>query len=448
MQDLEGTRLPPQNLEAERAVLGSMLRDNAVIGDVLQILREEDFYPDAHRKVFAASTALHDAGKPVDLVTLAETLKARGQIEDLGGYGYLAELWDAAPTAANAEYYAHIVRDKAIVRHLIHASTEILCDSYDQVMPADELLEAAERKVLDIAQMGITGQTYDAAAVVREVYDRMDARSARGGRALGVPTGFEDLDRLMAGLQDSELIVVAARPSLGKTSFGLSVAGHAALELGLPVLFVSLEQTRHELVERLMICEAKVDSQRVRLDTVAADERQRLIDAGRRIGASPLWIDDSPGQSMLRIAANARRLKLRKDIKLVVLDYLQLVQPEPGRKTRQEEVSGISRRLKGLARELQIPVLALAQLNRAPEDRADGRPRLSDLRESGAIEMDADVVMLLHQPKLQKAGAGTDGPADTTVVELILAKQRNGPTGEVPLVYRKPYMRFENYFPM
>jgi replicative DNA helicase len=436
----EVERLPPQNREAERCVLGSMLRDNGVIGDVLQILRAENFYADAHQKIFQAIVTLYERAHPVDLVMLAEILKEQKHIEDVGGYGYIAELWDAAPTAANAEYYARIVRDKAIVRHLIHAGTEILRDSYDQGMPADELLESAERKILDIAQMGITGQTTTLEQALREAYDRIDTRSQRDQLSIsGLPTGFIDLDDKTAGLQNSELIIIAARPSVGKTSLALCIARHAAVEEQLPIFFVSLEQSRIELAERLLCAQARVDSHKLRKGHLSSDDMQKLIEAGDRLRQAKLFIDDSPGQGMLRIAANARRLKLRHHVKLVLIDYLQLIEPDNRRDNRQEQVANISRRLKFLAKELQIPVVACAQLNRSPEDRTDHRPRLADLRESGSIEMDADTVMLLHRPEMYEPGQheGT--------VEVIIAKQRNGPTGEVTLTYIKQFMRFENF---
>src|SRR5437016_2334808 len=432
-------RLPPQSRDAERSVLGSMLRDNGVIGDVLQIIREENFYLDAHRKIHKGIITLYDKGHPVDTVILAEVLKDLKQIEDIGGYGYLGELWDAAPTAANAEYYARIVRDKAIVRHLIHASTEILRDSYDQVMPADELLEAAERKVLDIAQMGITGQTYTLQEALREAYDRIDSRHQHDQYSIsGLPTGFVDLDEKTAGLQNSELIIVAARPSIGKTSFALCLARHIAVEEERPVFIVSLEQSRIELAERLLCCQAQVDSHKLRGHLSSAD-MQKLIEAGGVLRNAKLFIDDTPGQGMLRIAANARRLKLRHQIRAVFVDYLQLIEPDNRRDSRQEQVANISRRLKFLARELQIPVVALAQVNRSSEDRQDHRPRLADLRESGSLEQDADTVMLLHRPDMYEPGQHEG------VIEVLIAKQRNGPTGEVTLTYIKEYMRFENF---
>ncbi len=434
-------RLPPQSREAERCVLGSMLRDNGAIGDVLQIVsRAENFYLDAHQKIFRSIQALYDRGHPVDLVMLAEVLKEQQHIEDVGGYAYLAELWDAAPTAANAEHYARIVRDKAIVRNLIHASTEVLRDAYDQAMPADELLEGAERKILDIAQMGITGQTFTLSQALSEAYDRIDTRSQRDHMSIsGLSTGFIDLDDKTAGLQNSELIVVAARPSVGKTAFSLSLVRHIAVEENKPVFFVSLEQSRIELAERLLCSQARVDSHKLRKGHLGSDDMQKLIQAGEVLRSARLFIDDTPGQGMLRIAANARRLKLRHQIALVVVDYLQLIEPDNRRDSRQEQVANLSRRLKFLARELKIPVVALAQVNRSSEDRQDHRPRLADLRESGAIEQDADTVMLLHRPELYEPGQheGT--------VEVIIATHRNGPTGEITLTFLKQFMRCENF---
>jgi replicative DNA helicase len=440
--DMEASeRLPPQNQEAERSVLGSMLRDNNVIGDVVQILRPEHFYAYAHQKIFEGIAKLYvDRGHPADLVTLAEYLREQNFIEDVGGYAYLSDLWDAAPSPANAEYYARIVRDKSIVRSLIHACTEIQRESQEQAQPAEELLDGAERKILDIAQMGFTGHTVTLQQALKEAYDRIDSRSQRDHMAIsGIPTGFLDLDNLTAGLQNSELVIVAARPSVGKTSFALNIVRHAAADENHPVFFVSLEQSRIELAERLLCCQARVDSHRLRKGHLSNEEMEKLVAAGDTLRQAKIFLDDSPGQNMLRIAANARRLKLRQDIRLVVIDYLQLIEPDNRKDSRQEQVAAISRRLKFLARELQIPVIALAQVNRSSEDRQDHRPRLSDLRESGAIEQDADTVMLLHRPELHEPGQH-DG-----IVEVIVGKQRNGPTGDVTLTYLKQFMRFENF---
>lgn len=439
--DPEGIdRLPPQSPEAERSVVGSMLRDNGVIGDVIQIVRPENFYTDAHQKIYQAITALYDKGHPVDLVVLVDKLKELKQIEDIGGYAYLAVLWDAAPTAANAEYYARIVRDKAIVRSLIHSCNEIQRDSYEQAMPADELLESAERKILDIAQMGITGQTYTLKQALDEAYDRIDTRHQQDQTSIsGLPTGFVDLDEKTAGLQNSELVIIAARPSHGKTAFALNIARHIAVDDARPVFFVSLEQSRIELAERLLCCQARVDSHKLRKGHLASDDMQKLIEAGGVLRDAKLFIDDTPNQGMLRIAANARRLKLRHGIKLVMIDYLQLIEPDNRRDSRQEQVANISRRLKFLARELSIPVVALAQVNRSSEDRQDHTPRLADLRESGSIEQDADTVMLLHRPEMYEPGQHEG------IMEIHVAKQRNGPTGELTLTFLKQFMRFENF---
>jgi replicative DNA helicase len=434
-------RLPPQNREAERSVLGSMLRDNAVIGDIVQIVRTEHFYADAHQKIFSAITYLYDKGKPVDIVVLAEELHQRGQVEDIGGYGYLTELWDAAPTAANAAYYANIVRDRSLVRSLIHTSTEILRDAYDQVQPADEMLQTAERKMFDIASSGIVGQTYELREAIDDAFDRIDRQAVGDSPHTGIPTGYLDVDEITAGLHNSELVIVAARPSVGKTAFALNVIRNVVVEERQPAFFVSLEQARIELAERLLVCQARVDSHKLRKGRLNSDDIDKLMEAGGLLKSAKLFIDDTPAQNMLRIGANARRLRLREKIKIVVVDYLQLIEPDNRRDPRHEQVAQISRRLKFLARELKIPVVALAQVNRSPEDRHDHKPRLADLRESGSLEADADTVILLHRPDVYEPGE-REG-----IVEAIIAKQRNGPTGDVTLTFVKQFMRFENHMP-
>jgi replicative DNA helicase len=434
-------RLPPQSREAERSVLGSMLRDNLVISDVVQLVRAEDFYADAHQKIFQAILSLYDRGHPADLVTLAETLREAKQLEDVGSYPYLAELWDAAPTAANAEYYAQIVRDRSIVRNLIHASTEILRDAYDNTQPSNELLHQAERKILDIAEKGTTGQTFTLQEIIFDAYRRIEERQglATENKASGLATGYTDLDEITAGLQNSELIIIAARPSVGKTAFALNLTRNIVIEEKKGAYFVSLEQSRIELAERLLCSQARVDSHKLRKGRLSADDIDKLMEAGGILSKAKLFIDDTPGQGMLRIAANARRLQRRQGIDLVVIDYLQLIEPENRRDPRQEQVAQISRRLKFLAKELAIPVVALAQVNRSSEDRQDHRPRLADLRESGSIEQDADTVMLLHRPDRYEPGQHEG------IIEVIIGKQRNGPTGEVTLAYRKEFMRYENF---
>ncbi|MCS7046417.1 MAG: replicative DNA helicase [Gemmataceae bacterium] len=437
-------RAPPHDREAERGILGSMLRDNALIPEIVQLVRASDFYIFAHQKIFEALVALAvTQGKPADPVTLANYLKENQLVEDTGGYAYIIELWDAAPSAGNHRYYAEIIRQKAIVRNLIHACNELAADAVDEARPPQELLDTAERRILEIAEQSVTGNTATLQEAIRDALTRLDVRNKKGDRGWGgVPTGFVDLDTLTAGFQESELIIIAARPSVGKTAFALNILRHVVVEEHMPALFVSLEQSRVEIAERLLCNQARLRSDRLRKGYLSMEERDRLHAAIDVLGQASLFIDDTPGQNMLRIAANARRLKLRHNIRIVVIDYLQLIDPETrGRESRQEQVAVISRRLKFLARELKIPVVALAQVNRASEDRADHRPRLSDLRESGAIEQDADTVFLLHRPEYHEPGQ-KEG-----IVEVIVGKQRNGPTGEVTLYFEKEFMRFVNSAP-
>ncbi|MCI0463096.1 MAG: replicative DNA helicase [Gemmataceae bacterium] len=434
----EGTaRLPPQNLDAERSVLGSILRDNSVLDDVNQIVQTAHFYTHAHQVIFDACNQLRTRGDPIDMVTLAEHLSAQKLLQDVGAH-YLSELWDAAPTAANAVYYARIVRDKGLVRHLIHASTEILRDAYDQAQSANELLEAAEKKIFDIAQMGVTGHYITLQAALDDAYRRIDVRTQHGRPVSGIATGYVDLDEKTAGLQNSELIILAARPSVGKSAMALNLARNMIVQEGRAVFFVSLEMSRLELAERLLCSQGRVDSHRLRKGHLSSDDMQRLIEAGDVLSKAKLFIDDTPAQGMLRIAANARRLKMRQNLDIVFIDYLQLIEPDNKRDSRQEQVANISRRLKFLAKELEIPVVALAQVNRSSEDRQDHKPRLSDLRESGSLEQDSDTVMLLHRPESEPGQQGE-------TIDVIIAKQRNGPTDTVTLTFLKQFMRFENF---
>src|SRR5215471_5060245 len=317
--DMVADRLPPQNRDAERSVLGSMLRDNGIIGDVVQIVRYDNFYSDAHQKIFQAIVALYDKAHPADLVTLADYLKEQKQIEDIGGYPYLAELWDAAPTAANAEYYARIVRDKAIVRNLIHAGSEILCDAYDQTQPADELLGAAENKIFEIASLGVTGQTYTLEQALAEAYDRIDKRSTGDTATSGVATGFVDLDEKTAGLHEGELVILAARPSVGKTALALNLAQHVAVEPARkqPVAIFSLEMSSESLLTRMICASARVDQQKFRASYLNQDERRRLAKAASDIVQAPLFIDDTAGTHLMDIHAKLRRLKSEHGLSLV-----------------------------------------------------------------------------------------------------------------------------------
>lgn len=434
---MQHDRLPPHNRSAEMSVLGSCLRDNHAIDDVATLLRPPDFYLDAHQVIFEAVVAVHNKGKPVDTVVLADVLRA--DLDRIGSYPYLAELWDCAPTAANAVHYAGIVRELSLARGLIQAGTEMVRAGYDRNGPMEEILAEAEQAVLGLAEVGCAGESVTLETALAETYDRIDAR--REGTVSGLPTGYADLDEILCGLQESEMVLIGARPSVGKTAFALNLIRNIAINQGEPLFFVSLEQSRTEVVERLLCSDARVDSHRLRRGTISPDDMDRLIKSGSRMRKRLMFIDDTTSQTMLRIAANARRLRRKHGIKAVVIDYLQLIETErSGAKVpRQEQVADISRRLKFLARELKIPVITLAQVNRGLEERADHRPRLSDLRESGALEQDSDVVMMLHRPERYQPGQLPG------VTEVIIAKQRNGRTGEINLTFLAPFMRFENF---
>jgi len=417
-----------------------MLRDNHVINDCVLIVKPEHFYDVANRLIYDAVVHLFDAAKPVDVVVLAEELKKRGQIEEIGGYAYLAELWDSTATAANAEYYARIVRDKGLLRLLIGTGNEILREAYAAADEADQIMHRAVGKMIAVADAGVNSQYHHFSDVLKETYDRIDVRSTGSAMAVsGVPTGYTDLDTLTAGFQNGEMIIIAARPSIGKTAFALNLARNMAVDHDVPILFCSLEQSRIELTERLIACHARVDMKKIRNGQLSAEDMNQIIAAGDDMRKAKFFIDDSPNQSMLRIAANARRMKQNYGLRAVFIDYLQLIEPENRRDPRQEQVAQISRRVKALARELSLPVVALAQVNRSSEDREGNQPKVSDLRESGSLEQDADTVMLLHRPERHNPGE-REGEVD-----VIIGKQRNGPTGQVTLSFVKEHARFDNH---
>lgn len=428
-------RVPPSNLEAERCVLGSCLRQNAVFDDVCLIVGPDDFYSDAHQKIVQAMLARWAKGGPVDLVILADALKAAGQIDDIGGYSYLAGLWDAAPTAANAEHYAKIVREKAIARSLVHAGMEITRTGYDPSSPSEELLEKAEETIFAIADRRMQVASVALAQAVGHTFDCIDSR-ARSGASDGVPSGFEKLDELTTGFRPGSLVIVAARPSVGKTAFASALA-IGACRGDKPSLFISLEQTYPELVERMLCAEAQVNSHKVRKGWLSQMDVSDLHAAGEKLKQLRMFIDDAHSQSVHRIAALARRHRRRHGIEALFIDYLQLIVPDNRRTAREQQVAEIAQRLKHLARELGIPVICLAQLNRDSEKRAGHVPILADLRESGAIEQEADMVMLLHRPDIYGDGEDREGEVD-----VIVAKHRNGMTGTITLAFSKQYMRF------
>lgn len=426
----------PEEL-TEQAILGAVLRHPPVLEDVLPILRPEHFHAYQHQQTFAAMLALWEQSKPIDLAAVADQLHRTGKLEDLGGYPWLARLWDETPTAAEAVYHARRVRDRALLRFLAQAGREITLAAENPTSPAEQTLEDAERQIFAVAEQGLVGEVVPLSSAIHDAAHQLDERCLSPRPDLsGLPTGFAELDGLTAGLQPSELILVAARPSVGKTAWGLSLLRHVAVEEGQAAFVASLEQSRVELAERLLASQAWVDSHAMRTGNLSPADADRLAEARDVLCRARVFIDDSPRQGMLRIAANARRLKRRHGIALVLVDYLQLIEPEDRRVPRYEQVGQISRRLKQLAREVKVPVVALCQLNRSIEERSNSTPRLADLRESGSLEMDADTVLLLHRAQ------AVPGPVQP--IAAILAKQRNGPIGNFPLDYHKPYVRFQD----
>ncbi len=437
-------RLPPQSLEAERGVIGSVLLDPDMCDEVVLLLRPDDFYSQANQTLYSQIVAMHDEGSRIDTMLLIERLKQAGDLDAVGGAAYLAEVVQSVPVAAHATYYAKIVRDKAMLRSLIHASTEILRDAWDPTLESKELLARAEEKVFAIHDRQSADQVSPMHDVLLQAFEQIDAR-LKEGHATGVPTGFTDLDNLTGGLHDSELVILAARPSMGKTALATNIADFATVESGIGTLFVSLEMSRLELAQRMLCGRGRIDGSKFRSGFLSHEDREKLLEAAAGLSNAALFVDDTPNRTVTEIAAAARRLKRRSNLGLVVIDYLQLIEPDNPRDPRQEQVARIARRLKGLARELSIPVLCLAQLNRQAETTKDNRPRLSHLRESGAIEQDADVVMFVHREEYYHS---REEAADRDLIgkaEIICAKQRNGPTGEVKLTWQQEYTRFENF---
>jgi replicative DNA helicase len=439
-------RKPPYSPEAEMSVLGGMFIDGDAVAKAIEIVDDSMFYREGHRRIFRAMVRLWEQGEVVDAVTLTEQLKSAGDYESAGGAPYLAQLLDAVPTAANIEYHARIVREKALLRRLIEAASWIIQTTYEAGGEVEELLDAAEQKIFQIAQ------THDRKGFVwiKELLwpamEQIEMLSQNSSPITGVPTGFDDLDRLTAGFQKGDLIIVAARPSMGKTAFTLNVAQHAAISAHRSVAFFSLEMSKESLVQRMLTSEARVDASRVRTGRLRDDDYPRLAQAAGLLNTAPIYVDDTPGISILEMRAKARRLKAdRPDLSLIIVDYLQLMQGNGRTENRQQEVSEVSRGLKALAKELDTPVIALSQLSRAVESRPDKRPMMSDLRESGALEQDADLIMFLYRPEYYHGPTDKDGNSLEGRAELIIGKQRNGATGTVQLTFHKEYTRFESF---
>jgi replicative DNA helicase len=441
-------RSPPYDLMAEKAVLGCILLNSDTLNELTLILRADDFYQDAHRILFQAMSGLYDSGKRVDIALLVNQLKSTDHFDLVGGAPYLADLAHSIPNAAHAVYYAEIVQSKAIVRRLIEASTKILQDAYDQTIEPKDLLASAEQEIFQIQDDRSSNQAQTVSAILKESLERIDSRMQGEQLASGVMTHFRDFDTMTGGLHNGELIILAARPSMGKTAFAMNIAEQVAMKEQAPTLFVSLEMNSIELVDRLLCSIARVNGSRMRVGTITHEEQQRLIKNAAEISVAPLYIDDSPSRTVSEIAAVARRIskmenqKTGRKLGLIVIDYLQLIEPDNSRDPRQEQVAKIARRLKMLAREQNVPVLCLSQLNRQAEDSKDHRPRLSHLRESGAIEQDADVVMFIHREEYyHKPDKAVEFAGQA---QVIIAKQRNGPIGDVDLVWEKNFTRFLN----
>ena len=438
-------RQPPCNLEAEHGVLGSVMLLPDVCDDVALILRPDDFYDDANRKLYQHMLAMHEEGRKIDLTLLVERLKSAGDYESIGGGAYLEQTFNSVANAAHARYYAEIVRNKSTFRSLITAGTEILRDAYAESEEAAELLSGSEQKIFSIQDDRNGGTVASMNVMMQDALERLDARLRGDQIEDAVDTGFADLDELLTGFRASQLIILAARPGMGKTALALNIAEYISLRSSIPVLFVSLEMATIELADRLLCSAAQVSSHKLRKwSPLSQEERKRLVEKASEMSTAPLYVDDTPGRRVNEIAAAARRIRRQEGrLGLIVVDYLQLVDPDNPKDPRQEQVAKITRRLKLLARDLQVPVLCLAQLNRQAEEARTVRPRLSHLRESGAIEQDADVVMFVHRPEMDQ-DSQEDRERMAGEAEIIVAKQRSGPVGDIKLTWRKEFTRFSD----
>lgn len=439
-------RMPPHSLEAERSILGSILLVPELCDEVVLLVSADDFYADPHRKIFGHLVEMHNEGLRIDENLLSERLRTAGEYEAVGGRQYLFEVCDAVASPATAPELAKIVREKATLRKLIHASTEILRDSFDPTQEPRELLSRAEEKIFLILDQRGGTQISEFKDVLLDACDRIDARLRRGAGISGLATGYPDLDTKTGGFHGSELLILAGRPSMGKSALAANIAEHVAIHEKVGTLFISLEMSKLELAERMMCSQAQVNGHKLRNGFAKPEDQKKIIKVCSEMSHAPLYIDDSPSRNITEISATARRLKHRQGLGLIVIDYLQLIEPDNQRDPRQEQVAKIARRLKGMARELNVPILCLAQLNRQAEASKDNKPRLSHLRESGAIEQDADVVMFVHREEYY-CNSPEEKEAVKGEAELILAKQRNGPVGSVPLTFVDEYAAFRSRAP-
>jgi replicative DNA helicase len=432
-------RIPPHSLEAEQSVLGAMILDKEAINTAIEIIRPDDFYKEANREIFEAILVLFNKNEPVDLITLSEELKRRGTLENTGGVTYLANLSSAVATTANVKYYCKIVEEKSILRRLIKSCDDVIAKSYENSDEVNSIIEKAEKSIFDITQ----GRHREGFSPLNEVllssFSQIEERAANQGSLTGLTTGFIDLDNKLSGLQKSDLVLLAARPSMGKTAISVNIVTNAALKANANVAIFSLEMSKEQLVQRMISATAHVDLQKIISGRLSEEEWIQVINSMGPLSQASIFIDDTAGISLMEMKAKCRRLKIEKGLDLVMIDYLQLMQLDGHQESRQQEISAISRGLKALAKEMECPVIALSQLSRAPELRADHRPILSDLRESGAIEQDADVVLFLYRDEYYH-----DDSEKKNIGEVIIAKHRNGPTGSIELVFKKEFTKFVN----
>jgi replicative DNA helicase len=433
--------LPPQSLEAEESLLSAMLIDSETVLDVLEILRPEDFYRSAHQRIFAAVAALFNRQEPIDLVTLTNYLRDQKQLEGIGGAAYLAQLVDTVPLAINTQHYAKIVHQKALLRNLIAKTQEIARRCFEKPGDVDDLIDYAERSIFEVSGSKLSPSFFPLSKIIETNIDALEERQGNKALVTGVSTGFSRLDELTAGFQEADLVILAGRPGMGKTALALNIARNAAVNAGVPTAIFSLEMSKEQLTFRMLSSEARVDASRMRKGFITKEDWIGITDAAGVLSEAPIFVDESPDLSVMEVRAKARRLKREKGLGMVIIDYLQLMKSRAAAERRDLEISEISRSLKALAKELELPVLALSQLNRKLEERHDKRPQLADLRESGALEQDADVVAFIYRDELYNKAE--DNPNKGTA-ELILAKQRNGPTGIARLAFLNAYTRFED----
>ncbi|MBU4562199.1 replicative DNA helicase [bacterium] len=436
---MELGRNPPQNISAEQAALGSMLLQEDAILRGVDILRPEDFYKKSHQIIFKCILELFEKSRAVDLVTLTEELNRINLLEEIGGVTYLTNLINSVPTAANIEHYIKIIEEKSILRNLINSATKIISMGYEEKEDAKILLDKAEHLIFEVSERNLGQSFVPIKEILQDSFEKIENLYHRDEFITGTPSGFDEFDDITTGFQPSELIVIAGRPGMGKTAFCMTVAQYIAVSKNTPVALFSLEMSKSQLVQRMLCSEARVDAHNLRKGRLAESDWPTLSMAAGRLASSPIFIDDTAGITCLEIKAKARRLKAQADLGLVIIDYLQLITSSGRVENRQQEISEISRSLKGLARELNVPVIAVSQLSRAVEQRIERRPRLSDLRESGAIEQDADLVVFLYREEYYKPKTDRKG-----IAEVIISKQRNGPTGQIDLAFVKEYAKFEN----